>query len=74
MADHIVAVRKDEQGRIVEMQLSSGSVVDYKEAHNMARNGLIERVQLIRGKDGKDHLRSIPDGDPSNNLDQLPTF
>ncbi|MCA0970165.1 DUF3892 domain-containing protein [Halobacillus litoralis] len=74
MPDHIVAVRKNAEGSIVEMQLSSGRVVDYKQAHELARSGEIEHVQLIKGKDGEDHLRSQPDGDKSNNLDQLPTF
>ncbi|MBA2173679.1 DUF3892 domain-containing protein [Halobacillus locisalis] len=74
MPEQIVAVRKNEAGSIIEMQLSSGRVVDYKQAHELARSGEIEHVQLIRGKDGEDHLRSQPDGVQSNNLDQLPTF
>ncbi|ELK45102.1 DUF3892 domain-containing protein [Halobacillus sp. ACCC02827] len=74
MPERIVAVRKNGQGSIIEMQLSSGDVVDYKQAHEMARNGELEHVNLIRGKDGEDHLRSEPDGITSNNLDNLPTF
>lgn len=74
MSEKIVAVRKNEEGSIIEMQLSSGKIVDYKQAHEMTRSGEIEHVQLIRGKDGEDHLRSQPDGDKSNNLDQLPAF
>ncbi|TGB04380.1 DUF3892 domain-containing protein [Halobacillus salinus] len=74
MPEHIVAVRKNEAGSIIEMQLSSGRVVDYKQAHELARSGEIEHVQLIRGKDGDEHLRSQPDGVKSNNLDQLPSF
>ncbi|MBH0229792.1 DUF3892 domain-containing protein [Halobacillus yeomjeoni] len=74
MPERIVAVRKNGQGSIKEMKLSSGTVVDYKTAHEMAKNGEIEHVQLINGKDGELHLRSQPDGDPTNNLDNMPSF
>ncbi|KGX85576.1 DUF3892 domain-containing protein [Pontibacillus litoralis] len=74
MANHIVAVRKNGQGSIIKMKLSNGQVVDYKEAQQMARDGQLAHVDLIKGKDGADHLRSEPDGDSSNNLSNLPLF
>ncbi|MFQ3544998.1 DUF3892 domain-containing protein [Halobacillus rhizosphaerae] len=74
MAEQIIAVRKNSEGSIVEMKLSSGKVVGYKEAQQMAREGQIEHVNLFKGRDGDEHLRSDPDGDVSNNLDNLPGF
>ncbi|WP_163536246.1 DUF3892 domain-containing protein [Gracilibacillus sp. YIM 98692] len=74
MADQIVAVRKNEDGDIVKMKLSSGQVVDYKQAQQMADNNEIEHVNTFKGRDGDKHLRSDADGDPSNNLDNLPQF
>lgn len=74
MAEKIVAVRKNNEGDIVEMKLSSGEVVDYKEAQRMARDGDLEHVQLFKGRDGEDHLRSEPDDTKENNLDNLPSF
>ncbi|BBI33029.1 DUF3892 domain-containing protein [Cohnella abietis] len=70
----IVAVRKNGDGDIVELQLSSGQVVGYKEAQQMAKNDQIENVNVFKGRDGDEHLRSDPDGRTDNNLDQLPTF
>lgn len=35
--DQIVAVRKNKDGDIVELKLSSGQVVDYKSAQQMAK-------------------------------------
>jgi hypothetical protein len=70
----IVAVRKNGDGDIVELQLSSGQVVDYKEAQQMAKNDQIENVNVFKGRDGDEHLRSDADGRTDNNLDQLPTF
>ncbi len=72
--EQVTAVRKNADGDIVELMLSSGRVVDYKTAQMMAKNQQIENVQVFRGRDNEEHLRSIPDGRKDNNLDQLPTF
>ena len=72
--ERVMAVRKNGDGDIVQLQLSSGMMVDYKQAQQMAKNGQIEHVNVFKGRDGQEHLRSDADGDPSNNLDHLPTF
>ena len=74
MGDKIVAVRKNSDGDIVELKTNSGKIVDYKSAQQMAQSGEIEGVNVFKGRDGEPHLRSNADGDPTNNLDQLPTF
>ncbi|MDG0789819.1 DUF3892 domain-containing protein [Cohnella ginsengisoli] len=76
MADReqVVGVRKNGDGDIVELKLSSGQVVGYKEAQQMAKNDQIENVNVFRGRDGDEHLRSNPDGREDNNLDNLPGF
>jgi len=73
-APEVVAVRMNGDGDIVELQLSSGQVVDYKQAQAMAKQGQIANVNVFRGRDGDEHLRSDADGNPDNNLDNLPTF
>ncbi|TXK74685.1 DUF3892 domain-containing protein [Paenibacillus sp. N3.4] len=72
--EQVVAVRKNGDGDIIELQLSSGLVVDYKTAQTMVANNEIAHLNLFRGRDHEMHLRSDADGDPSNNLDNLPTF
>ncbi|MET3288895.1 DUF3892 domain-containing protein [Brevibacillus fluminis] len=71
---HVVAVRKNGDGDIIQLRLSNGNEVDYLVAQRLAAQGEIENVQLFKGRDGDQHLRSIPDGDKSNNLDNLPLF
>ncbi|ALS21475.1 MULTISPECIES: DUF3892 domain-containing protein [Paenibacillus] len=71
---HVVAVRKNGDGDIVDLKLSNGEVVDYLEAQQLAKDGQLENVNVFRGRDGDEHLRSNADGDPSNNLDNLPGF
>jgi hypothetical protein len=73
-AEQVVAVRKNGDGDIVEMKLSSGEVVDYKTAQSMSKQGILQHTNVFKGRDGEEHLRSDADGDPSNNLDNLPTF
>ncbi|WP_123040961.1 DUF3892 domain-containing protein [Cohnella candidum] len=70
----VVAVRKNGDGDIVELKLSSGQEVDYKTAQQMAKNNQIANVNVFRGRDGDEHLRSDPDGRKDNNLDNLPPF
>ena len=70
----VTAVRKNGDGDIVELKLSSGQVVGYKEAQQMAKADQIENVTVFKGRDGDEHLRSNPDGREDNNLDNLPTF
>jgi hypothetical protein len=72
--DQVVAVKKNGDGDIIELKLSSGTVVGYKQAQEMAKNGQIQHVNVFKGRDGDEHLRSDADGDPSNNLDNMPTF
>lgn len=70
----VVAVRRNSEGSIIEFKLSSGEVVDYKQAQQMVANDEINNLQLFKGRDHEQHIRSRPDDTVSNNLDQLPTF
>ncbi|WP_309122092.1 DUF3892 domain-containing protein [Paenibacillus sp.] len=72
--EEVVAVRKNGDGDIVELKLSSGAVVDYKAAQAMAKNNEIFNVNVFKGRDQEEHLRSNPDGRTDNNLDNLPLF
>ena len=72
--EQVIAVRKNKDGDIVELKLSSGQVVDYKSAQQMAKNNEIDNVNVFRGRDNEEHLRSNPDGREDNNLDNLPIF
>ncbi|MGD8189557.1 DUF3892 domain-containing protein [Brevibacillus ginsengisoli] len=71
---HVVAVRKNGDGDIIRLKLSDGNEVDYLVAQRLAAEGRIDHVEVLKGKDGGLHLRSIPDNDQSNNLDNLPLF
>lgn len=70
----VVAVKRNSAGSIVEFKLSSGEVVDYLKAQEMVANHEIKNLELFKGRDHEQHIRSSPDDTIANNLDQLPTF
>lgn len=72
--NRIAKVKKDGNGDITNVMLQDGSVYPLDEAIRLTAKGSIEGVNVGRSKNGTEYLRSNPDGDVSNNLDQLPTF
>jgi len=71
----IVAVNKH-HGNIQQVKFDTGEVVTVEQAIQMAEQDLINNVNTggTRGDHPHKTLRSNPDGDPNNNLDNLPTF
>ena len=69
-ADTVTALKK-ESGKITGYQLSSGEVLDKKEAVNRARQGGISGVGISH-RSGNEYLKSIPDDTEDNNLGNLP--
>ncbi|MCL6605603.1 MAG: DUF3892 domain-containing protein [Paenibacillus sp.] len=72
--EEVVAVRKNGDGDIVDLKLTSGKVVDYKTAQSMVKNNEIQGLNVFKGRDNDEHLRSNADGRKDNNLDNLPNF
>lgn len=70
----IVAVRKNSDGDLKEFKLDNGRIVSFKDAYDMGCTGEIEGIICTSGRDEALVIRSMPDGDPSNNLANLPTF
>lgn len=69
----IVAVRMNQEGNITELKLDNGQQINYQQALEMVRNGDIEHVNIFH-RNGREILRSEPDEDKGNNLDNLPQF
>lgn len=72
--EQIVAVQKDGDGDLTAFQTNSGRVLDYATALQEVQAGHISGVNAFKGKDGDIYIRGDADGDPTNNLDQLPLF
>lgn len=63
-------VRKN--GKISGYELSDGRVLSKHEGVTLAKQGGIRGV-AIASRNGSEYLRSLPDGDETNNLGDLPT-
>jgi hypothetical protein len=72
--EQFVAVQKNGDGDLTAFQTSSGRVLAYEQALQEVKAGAIAGVNVFKGRDGEMHIRGDADGDPSNNLDQLPIF
>lgn len=70
----IIKVKKNSEGDITDVMLENGNVYSINEAITMARDGLIEGVNVSRAKSGREYLRSDPNGTEKDNLDNLPTM
>ncbi|MEH7350809.1 DUF3892 domain-containing protein [Gottfriedia acidiceleris] len=71
--EHIVAVRKNEDGDLIGFRTSLNRDLDYLQALQEAKEGNLAHVDVIH-KYGRDILRSEPDGISENNLSNLPEF
>ncbi|MGF7049184.1 hypothetical protein J2T13_003692 [Paenibacillus sp. DS2015] len=72
--EQFVAVQKNGDGDLTAFRTSSGRVLDYTQAKEEVNAGNIAGVNLFKGRDGELYIRGDADGDPTNNLDQLPRF
>ncbi|AOZ91578.1 hypothetical protein PNBC_15570 [Paenibacillus crassostreae] len=72
--EQFIAVQKNGDGDLTAFQTSSGRVLAYEQALQEVNAGAIAGVNIFKGRDGGMYIRGDADGDPSNNLDQLPIF
>ncbi|MBD2846240.1 DUF3892 domain-containing protein [Paenibacillus sp. IB182496] len=72
--ENFVAVQKNGDGDLTAFKTSSGRVLQYDQALQEVQAGKIAGVNAFKGKDGDTYIRGDADGDPANNLDQLPLF
>lgn len=70
-AKEIVGLVKS-SGKVTGYQLSDGNMVSKEDGVALAKNGDIKNVGIAH-REGKEYLKSIPDGTEGNNLSSLPT-
>lgn len=70
----IIKVKKNGDGDITDVQLENGEVHRIKEAIAMVKNDQISGVNVGTAKNGREFLRSNPNGNQEDNLDNLPSF
>lgn len=61
-------------GEVVGYELESGLHVSVQQAIDMAKGNALKHVGVSTSKDGSEYIRSLADGDESNNLGNLPSI
>lgn len=69
----IERVKRNSEGDITDVMINN-NVYSIDEVIIMAKEGIIEGVNVAKARTGKEYLRSNPDDSEKNNLDRLPTF
>ena len=70
----VLKVKKSPQGDITDIMLENDNVISINEAIMMAKDDLVEGVNVGKAKNGREYLRSNPNGDEGDNLKNKPTF
>lgn len=70
----VTKVKKNPQGDITDVMLDNGNVYSIDEAIMMAKDHLIEGVNVGKSRNGREYLRSNPNDDEGDNLDNKPNF
>jgi len=70
----IIKVKKNPEGDITDVMLTDGNVYAIEDAIIMAKGGKIEGVNVGKARNGREYLRSNPNENKADNLDQLTTF
>ncbi len=70
----VVKVKKNNDGDITDVMLENGNVYSIDEAIMMVKDDLIEGVNVGKARNGREYLRSNPNDNEGDNLDNMPTF
>lgn len=70
----IIKVKKNPYGDITDVMMEDGNVYSINDAIMMAKDHLIQNVNVGSAKNGREFLRSNPNDKENDNLDNLPTF
>jgi hypothetical protein len=73
-SQRIIKIKKDNDGDITDIMLEDGKIFPLNHAIMMAKHGAIEGVNVGKGKDGGEFLRSEANDSIWDNLNNLPTF
>lgn len=70
----IIKVRKNNDGDITNILTNDGNIYSIEEAITMAKDHNLDGVNVGKSRNGTEYLRSNPNGEEQDNLDNLPTF
>ena len=70
----IEGISRDDSGEINAYKLDNGEIIPKEKAVFMVKQGTIKGVSVVVSKNGEEFLRSFPDNQANNNLENLPNI
>lgn len=74
LGDKIVKVRRNNDGNITDVMFENGNVCSFNYAVLMAKQGVLEGFNVVRGKNGGEFLSADPNNPDVQDLDDMPRF
>jgi len=74
LGTRITRVKRNDDGVITEVMFENGNTCSFNYAVLMAKQGVLEGYNVVRGKNGGEYLSADPNNPDSENLDDMPRF
>lgn len=74
LGNRIAKIKKDDEGNITEVMFENGNVCGLNYAILMAKQGVLEGFNVVRGKNGGEYLSADPNNPDVDDLDDMPRF
>ncbi|OPX45770.1 hypothetical protein CLHUN_07080 [Ruminiclostridium hungatei] len=74
LGTRITRVKRNDDGVITEVMFENGNTCSFNYAVLMAKQGVLEGYNVVRGKNGGEYLSADPNNPDAENLDDMPRF
>ncbi len=74
LGTRITRVRRNDDGIITDVMFENGNTCSFNYAVLMAKQGVLEGYNVVRGKNGGEYLSADPNNPDVEDLDDIPRF
>ena len=74
LGTRITRVRRNDDGFITDVMFENGNTCSFNYAVLMAKQGVLEGYNVVRGKNGGEYLSADPNNPDVEDLDDIPKF
>lgn len=70
----VVKIRRNPDGEITDVMLHNGEVYPIDEALRMSEDGLVEKIIVRQGENGREYYRDNPTSIGDDSFEHIPEF
>lgn len=74
LGTRITRVRRNDDGIITDVMFENGNTCSFNYAVLMAKQGVLDGYNVVRGKNGGEYLSADPNNPDVEDLDDIPRF